>query len=276
MKELDVVVDVRPSADTDELIVTKQTVSFSGDADLVGGPKETRVRFAHRKAQLSPTGYLDITQAFTIGVKVKNVGVAPFTVDRVAIEYQPERSQTTPLNGESVSASEGGSVVLHPAPYTKPGDLLLAGEALDYILPTSAFEDLAIKLIGLSPSRYWIAAYSRGEEVGRLGGEQFRLLLSNVTLRFHRRAQPLFDTLPEPSRLAVIRTVTPLRNVDPKDWPAHGAKPLEEGGETFVVDPGENLLVLLTPFQPKGVEIADIVQKTALRQFHEATEDVTQ
>jgi hypothetical protein len=43
MNEIDVVVDVRQSPDTSELIVLKQKVAFGGEASLIGAPVEARV-----------------------------------------------------------------------------------------------------------------------------------------------------------------------------------------------------------------------------------------
>ena len=43
MNEFDIVVDVRQSPDTSELIILKQKVAFSGETSLVGGPVESRV-----------------------------------------------------------------------------------------------------------------------------------------------------------------------------------------------------------------------------------------
>jgi hypothetical protein len=51
MNEIDVVVDVRQSPDTAELIVLKQKVAFSGESSLVGGPVETRVGLLTRTSQ---------------------------------------------------------------------------------------------------------------------------------------------------------------------------------------------------------------------------------
>lgn len=265
MKELDVVVDVRPSEDADGLIVMKQKVAFSGDADLVGSPVETRVRFTARKAQVSFLGYMDSDRRISFGANVKNVGIAPFVVSRVALVYASEQPEDQPTKGGAVRKGTGG-VDLLPARYAKPGPLL-AGEARDYYLPTEMFDEAALILTGLSPSQYRVATFCGDEEVGRLGGEQIRPYLANAKIRFHRRAQPQFDTLPEASRLAVVKAVASLRGIEPQEWPSVGATPLEQAPDTFVVEPGEDLVVLVSPAKDKGVEISDIVQKGGLDQF---------
>jgi hypothetical protein len=141
MNELDVVVDVRPSPETAELIVTKQKVAFSGEAHLVGSPVESR--------------------------------------------------------------------------------------------------------IGLVTAKHLQSVIDR----------------SGIT--FHRRAMPLFDTLTEGDRVAVIKAVAPLRGVEKDQWPAVGVEPLDGKPLAFFVRAGE-YLVVVTPTEDKGVEVVDIVRQATL------------
>lgn len=129
------------------------------------------------------------------------------------------------------------------------------------------FEGVALTATSLSPDRFWIAAYCGGEEVGRVIGQDIRPFLDRSGIVIHRRAQPLFDTLPESGRLAVIRAVAPLRGVERDKWTAAGASAIEGLPLTFVVRAGDDLRVVITQTEDKGVEIVDIVRKAALDQF---------
>jgi hypothetical protein len=53
MNQIDVVVDVRPSPDTAERIVSKQKLAISGEVHLVGSPVESRISLITREGQVS-------------------------------------------------------------------------------------------------------------------------------------------------------------------------------------------------------------------------------
>jgi hypothetical protein len=84
---------------------------------------------------------------------------------------------------------------------------------------------------------------------------------------FHRRARPVFDTLPEGDRNAILRAVGPLRGRERDQWPSAGARPLQDVPLAFVVRAGDELDVIVTQTEDKGVEVVDIIRLSALKQF---------
>jgi hypothetical protein len=84
---------------------------------------------------------------------------------------------------------------------------------------------------------------------------------------FHRRARPVFDTLPEGDRNAILRAVAPLRGRERDQWPSAGARPLHGVPLAFVVGAGDELDVIVSQTEDKGVEVVDIIRPSALKQF---------
>jgi hypothetical protein len=109
--------------------------------------------------------------------------------------------------------------------------------------------------------------------VGLVAGEQGQPVFDRTRIVFHRRALPLFDTLSEADRLAVVRAVAPLLGVEADQWLSAGAQPLEDGRSTFLVRAGEDMGVVVTPTEDRGVEVVDIVRESALEQFDGPGED---
>jgi hypothetical protein len=179
------------------------------------------------------------------------------------------------LRSGAVAQELGGGAYLLPKDSERKGPLQ-PGEARDYYLPHSMCDAIALLGTSLRADQYWIAAYSGGDEVGRVGGEHVRLFLDRAQVVVHRRAAPLFGTLPDADRLAVIRAVAPLRGVERDRWPTAGAMPLDGAPLAYVVRVGEDLGVIITQTEDKGVEVVDIVRKSALEQFDRSGEGPTQ
>jgi hypothetical protein len=104
-------------------------------------------------------------------------------------------------------------------------------------------------------------------------GEVFTLtklgwrMSDQLSVAFHRRASPVFDTLPAADRNAILRAVAPLRGIARDQWPSAGARPLRGVSQAFVVHVGEDLDVIVAQTEDKGVEIEDIIRPSALKQF---------
>src|SRR5439155_14468021 len=100
----------------------------------------------------------------------------------------------------------------------------------------------------------------------RLDGEHIQPFFDRAQIVFHRRAVPIFDTLPEADRLAVIKAVAPLRGMERDQWPSAGAQPLDGVPLAFVVRAGEDLGVVVAQTEDRSVEVADIVRESVLDQ----------
>ncbi len=95
--------------------------------------------------------------------------------------------------------------------------------------------------------------------------EEFRVV-------FRRRARPVFDTLPESERNAILRAVAPLWGRERDQWASSGARPLQGVPRAFVVRAGDELDVIVTQTEDKGVEVMDIIRPSALTQFETTDE----
>jgi hypothetical protein len=110
-------------------------------------------------------------------------------------------------------------------------------------------------------------------------GEKFTLtkrgwrMSDELRVVFHRRARPVFDTLPEGDRNAILRAVAPLRGRERDQWPSAGARPLRGLPLDFVVRAGDELDVIVTQTEDKGVEVVDIIRPSALNQFDTTDEE---
>lgn len=180
MNEIDVVVEVRQSPDSGELIVVKQKYLATGDIRPAGSPVETRIELMARKARLSPFTFADLRMGLVpVAVKVENVGVVAFSLDRVALVFEYEEPQQAWIKPGLPAHSRGGSIDLFPRVPDEIA-LLQPGETRDYLLPPQFSAEVAALCAALTPSRFWIAAYSSQQEVGRVGGQYLQPFFGDV------------------------------------------------------------------------------------------------
>jgi len=256
------VVDVGQSLDAAEPITSKQ----NGEASRVGPLPELRVVPMIRKAQVSVFRCTETGTGVLLGARVKNLGTVPLEIDRMAFEYRFEDPDASHSAWGRVIREIGAGVELLPRHETGKGPLL-PGEEREYYLSQPMSDHSVLIAEGLTPPRFWIAAYSGIGEVGRAGGELIQRILDPSRITVNRRAAPFFDNMPESVRLTVLEAIAPLRGVDPGKWPSAGAKPLEGVPMTFVVRAAEDPIVLVAPAEDEGVEIVDLVRKGSLEQF---------
>jgi hypothetical protein len=270
MNEIEVVVDVRQSPDTAELIVVKQKLVSAAELQPSGPPVEMRLGLMTRKAEVSAFGFFDRHVGRALAARVKNVGMVPFEVDRVALvcEFEEPPDGNTRSGIPYKEIGQALDFILRDPNKQGP---LQPGESREYYLPPELFDGVTLLCRGLAPSRYWLAAFSGPDEVGRLGGAWVAPFVSDSSgVLIHRRAQPLFDTLPERERRALISAVAGLRGVDREHWPSEQARPLEGVDGVYVVRVTPDLSVLVSQVPEKRVQITDIVRDAALDQFAEA------
>jgi len=115
-------------------------------------------------------------------------------------------------------------------------------------------------------SRRFLETRDRNGKVFTLTKRGWRMS-DELRVVFHRRARPVFDTLPEGDRNAILRAVAPLRGRERDQWPSAGARPLQGVPLAFVVRGGDELDVIVTQTEDKGVEVVDIIRPSALKQF---------
>jgi hypothetical protein len=88
-------------------------------------------------------------------------------------------------------------------------------------------------------------------------------LLRDFGLIVHRRARPIFDTLPESERLAILKAVAPLRGLDRERWSTSGAEPVDGLPDVYAVRATPELRALIAGTESKGIEVVDIVRDAA-------------
>jgi len=120
-------------------------------------------------------------------------------------------------------------------------------------------------------SRRLLETRDRNGEVFTLTKRGWRMS-DELRVVFHRRARPVFDTLPEGDRSAILRAVAPLWGRERDQWPSAGARPLQDVPLAFVVRAGDELDVIVTQTEDKGVEVVDIIRPSALKQFDTTNE----
>lgn len=124
-------------------------------------------------------------------------------------------------------------------------------------------------MVCFSPARYWIAAWSGPEELGKLPGEVLyygvKVPLESMRIIVHLTARPFFDTMPEIYRLAVLMAVAELGSSSSDKWPVlPNVKKLHGHPDIFVLNVTSEIMVLLKQDEAGKVEIADIVRKSML------------
>jgi hypothetical protein len=99
---------------------------------------------------------------------------------------------------------------------------------------------------------------------------------NGVGVLIHRRAQPLFDTLVEAERAAVLAAVDLLRRLDRDRWASEDVQSLEGIPNTYAVRATPDLSVIVSPTENSGVEIVDIVREAALDQFDQTDDGASE
>ncbi len=91
MKEIEVVVDLRPSPDSPQLILVKQKLAAEGDRlMLVGDPHEECVELGGPRVTIKVAAWADNRTGFVPTAIVSNVGMSPIEVSRVAVVFEAE------------------------------------------------------------------------------------------------------------------------------------------------------------------------------------------
>lgn len=263
MSEIEVVVDIRRSPDGHELIIVKQKIAFNDAAEPIGPPVETMLGMIVRKAQISVYELAESGYGFVVAATVKNVGNVPLPITDVAFEHRYRAPH--PVKVGSIHAlNAGGNFRFIQKDMNEKGPLLV-GEERTYYLPHEMRSELVPFVLALELDQFWIAAYSGKEEIGRVAGPEFSYFFEKAGIRFDPRALPVFQTLPEAGRIAIVRHVGKLHRINPTRWEEVGAKPIisafsSSDSHTYAVQVGPDLRVIVTPENNTDVLILDILR----------------
>lgn len=248
MSEIEVVVDVRQSPDSLDLIVVKQKFATTGELHATGVPVESKLGMGSAKANITLSCSEYSEMGLSLVATVTSISLASFWIDRVAFVWtSPEGT-----NEQQPFLGSGHPLTLYP------------GKSEDYLLPQLAVEDVAMRCLILSPDQYWIAAYAGKLEVARAAGDEVlrgsRTFLEKAGITIHQRTQSIFDTLSDADQLAAIRSVADLRRIDPNLWPSKALQKLPGSDDLYLVRAEAGLRVLVRPVGEKRFEILEIVR----------------
>jgi hypothetical protein len=194
---------------------------------------------------------------------VKNAGPTPLVITRVAFEYDYEHAEDVLGTWDGHKHCRG--IEFLPKEGSKASELQ-PGEEREYHLPRNLNEDVALLAVGLLPAFFWVAVYSGMDEVGRATGDAVQPSFKGALIVFHRRAMPIFDTLPEEEQLAIHRAMLPLLRLESDQWPSVGAQLLNGPRPFFFVQVNDDLGVIVRKTDNKKLEVEDIVRKSILDQ----------
>jgi hypothetical protein len=268
VKELEVVVDVRPSPDSPELIVVKQKLVVNGD-DLhpVGPPSEQRIGMAIPRARLSLSMLVSGETSNFLLVRVDNIGLVPLQVTRVTFEYT--REQPPEETGQP-----GGAIPFIPSERVEPETIPVGGRR-EWYLPTDAYEEMRGLAARLSPDRYRIAAYAELQEVGTLPGFQVREWLDlpaqlQKPLLITGLARTALDSLPAEERERIVQSVIDLVRKGLENGAAD-AIPLSEDHSVYLLRVPPDWQAFVRRWGSRGVEFFHLVREATLKPYLEQT-----
>jgi hypothetical protein len=216
---------------------------------------------ASRKVEVSVFAWAEWGCDQVVVAWVKNAGPTPLLITRVAFEYDNEQAEE--VLGTVEAYTHGSGIDFLPKEGSKTSELR-PGEEREYQLPKNMNDEVALLAVGLFPAFFWVAVYSGMDEVGRATGETVQPNFKGVLIVFHRRAMPIFDTLPEEDQLAIHRAMLPLLRLESDLWPSVGAQLLEGPRPYFFVRVNEDLGVIVRKTDNKKLEVGDIVRKSML------------
>jgi hypothetical protein len=257
MTEIEVVLDVRPSLDKPELIVTKQKLAAEGNnLHLVGEPREERVEMGPRvkitMGELATAGIGDVLTA-----QVANVGLSPLEISSVDFVFPEDRSRT----GKPKVTSFGFQ------PVNRVNGPLLPAHARTYYLPMEYYDLVVHKARTFQPQQYHVAVFIGDKEVGRLGGEDVKPFLDRSKIEIVGRAQIAFDTLHELERMQLLQLLSSIADQDPSSWGAANVRRVDQASQLYLVRLSPHLQAVITPSTQGGIQLLDLVHDETLKQF---------
>ncbi len=261
MKEIEVVVDLRPSPDSPQLILVKQKLAAEGDRlMLVGDPHEERVELGGPRVQIKVTARADHRTGLVTTAIVSNVGMSPVELSRVAAVFEAEKS--LPPDGQR----SRGTMLYTYEPLEPVNGPLYPGHTRIYCLPMSLFDIVRYEAKRRPTSEYWVAAFVGDDEVGRCPGGYLYPFLERGTIQYERRAEIAIDSLPVEERFLIFKGLYEFVSQDHL---------LESQGRLQIVDPEKKVyLVKVTPryravvTRSEGtVVVKDIISEESLKQY---------
>ncbi len=261
MKEIDVILDIQPSPDTPELIVTKQRVVAEGTAlQLVGTPRQERLNIGLPRVQISLGERAKTDLGYVLTAEVANVGMTPVELGEVALVFPQDRRGNGTDARPIVTTFELQPVEAAAGP-------IFPGHARTYYLPMEFYDVVAHKARALRPDQFHLAAFAGDKEVGRVEGDSIRPFLDRSRVDVSARAQIAFDALKTPEKMRLLELLSALATREPETWEETLARRLDDVSQLYVVSVAPDLRAIVVPKAGGRIDLVDLVRAETLKQF---------
>lgn len=218
MKEIEVILDMRPSPDSPEFILVKQKLAAEGDRlMLVGEPHEQRVGIGGPRVAIQLAAWADQQLGFVNTANVRNVGMSPIEVSGVAVVFEAGK----PTPGET---RPPGRLSYKYEPLEPVDGPLYPGHMRTYYLPMSLYDAVLYQAKKTPLSGFWVAVFVGDEEVARCARKYLQPFLDRGTIQYERRVEIALDSLHEAQRFLFLRRLFDFASEDLK---RHGYTVLE-------------------------------------------------
>lgn len=267
MSEITVLVDVRPSPDSPDLLLVRQKLVIEGgELRLVGVPTEEKMPLAARRAKISMSTSIDMQIGSAAVARVQNIGMVPLDISKVHLEYRYPEAVESPV--PALDSAIGGSFGLIPRE-RKVSGALLPGESREWVLPLDYYgEALLQEIARLGPGDYKIVAYAGPDAVaeapGKLVQPHLDIGLDRYKSTWGLKMQPHihhkligFDAETRDQIFAELKT---LQEKPTEEWSSlPGVIPVE-GNRFFLTVPPE-YQVLVRRVRRGPVEVLDVLRR---------------
>lgn len=261
MNEFDVVIDVRPSPDTPELIVMKQKLVADTSLHLVGQPREERVGMGLPRVKIAMGEVARGGIGYVMTAKVTNVGLNPIEIKEVSLVFDKDRRAagekarpvTTSFRFEQLENATG---TLPPA------------HSRSYYLSMEMYEHVAQKARAFRPDDYRIAVFmSDREEIGSLPGKHVAPFLDRTRIKVEPRAEIVLDGLSEVQRIWLMEALGSLVGQAPSSWPREKVRRPDPSSDLYLVRVLPNFQAVIAPSGTDELRLLDLVHDETLKQF---------
>jgi hypothetical protein len=264
VREIEIVLDVRPSPDTPELILVKQKLAAEGNhLKLVGEPHEQRVAMGGPRLVIKFAERADNEVGYVLTAHVTNVGMSPVEISSVAIVFPPEKS------GPEKTRKQGTRRYLYK-PLEPVRGPLFPGHTRTYYLPMELYDVVVYNARKLPPSGYWVAAFIGEEDVARCGGEDLGPYLNQSRIEYDRRAEIALDSLPEGETFLILKGLFEFAAQNYSMWKDGEIQQLDPAKKLYLVKVTPKYRAVVTRLAEDKVLLTDVVSEESLKQYKTA------
>jgi hypothetical protein len=261
LKEIEVILDMRPSPDSPEFILVKQKLAAEGDRlMLVGEPHEQRVEVGGPRVTIQLAERADHQVGFVNTAKVRNVGMSPIEVSGVAVVFAA--GKLTP--GETLPTGPSSYKYEPLEPVAGP---LYPGHVRTYYLPMSLYDAVLYQAKKTPPSGFWVAGFVGEAEVGRCEGKYLQPFLDRGMIQYERRAEIALDSLHEAQRFRILRRLFDFASEDFLPLNKEDLKVLDPAKNVYLVKVMPGYSAVVARLDANRILLMDVVSEESLKQY---------